>query len=567
MIVFCLIMQYKYNNLSFNMFSKKNLINLSIILFFFTYFVIGLNIFKDYGISTDEPFQRTSGQYWYLWIIENFFPNYENISYLSQNFKNMEWSKDMERGSYVSYGVFFDIICAILEDFFKINDTQNIYFLRHFLNFFFFFLSSIFFFKIINLRFKNNFLALVATILYVASPRIFAESFYNCKDIIFMSLVVPALFYGLKSLKNYKVKNIIFFSIFSAIATDVRILGIFLIILFLFFFFIEYLENKKFLKEKIKTLTILVTSYLFFTYLFWPYLWADPIKNFYSTFNYFKNFDIWNYSVFYLGEFIKGSNLPWHYIFTWIGVTMPLNYLLLFFIGSLIVLSQFFSNFSKLDQNSENKLWNNNNQKFDFFIFAFLLIPPLTIIAFNSTLYGGWRHLYFIYPGIIYISSYAIYFLMNLSKRNYKYFLSFALLVSIIFNIKTLIDLHPFQNIFFNSLVKNKANDLFEVDYWGLGNSEAIKNILKNIKHNQKYSIRTASFTPLSYSKKIISEKKMDNLIFSRTVDLNQEFVFTNYIYEKSPRFQKKYKISNSYKKIYTLKKGGIIINEIYKKK
>jgi len=59
----------------------------------------------------------------------------------------------------------------------------------------------------------------------------------------------------------------------------------------------------------------------------------------------------------------------------------------------------------------------------------------------------------------------------------------------------------------------------------------------------------------------------MDYLIFSGTVDLNQEFVFTNYIYEKSPRFQKKYKISNSYKKIYTLKKGGIIINEIYKKK
>ena len=567
MIVFCLIMQYKYINLFFNMFSKKYLINLSIIIFFFTYFIIGLNIFKDYGISTDEPFQRTSGHYWYLWIIENFFPNYENFSYLSKNFKNMEWSKDMMDGSYVSYGVFFDIICAFLEDIFKIKNTQDIYFLRHFLNFLFFFLSSIFFFKLINLRFSNNFLALVATILYVVSPRIFAESFYNCKDVIFMSLVVPALFYALKSLKGYKIKDILFFSIFSAIATDVRILGIFLIILFLFFFFIEYLENKQFIKNKIKTLIILITTYFFFTYLFWPFLWTEPIKNFYLTFNYFKNFDIWNYSVFYLGEFIKGDNLPWHYIFTWIGVTMPINYLLLFIVGSVIVLVQFFNNFTRLDISSKNKLWNNSNQKLDFFIFAFLLIPPLAIIAFNSTIYGGWRHLYFIYPGIIYISSYAIYFLINLSKTNYKYFLSFTLLISIIFNIKTLIDLHPFQNIFFNSLVKNKANDLFEVDYWGLGNAEAMKSILKNIDYNQKYNIRTASFTPLSYSRKIINDKKINNLIFTGTVDLDQEFVFTNYIYEKSPKFQKKYIISNSYKKIYTLKKDGIIINEIYKKK
>ena len=41
---------------------------------------------------------------------------------------------------------------------------------------------------------------------------------------------------------------------------------------------------------------------------------------------------------------------------------------------------------------------------------------------------------------------------------------------------------HPYQNIYFNSLVKNKANKYFEIDYWGLANHEAIEFIIDDSK-------------------------------------------------------------------------------------
>ena len=50
------------------------------------------------------------------------------------------------------------------------------------------------------------------------------------------------------------------------------------------------------------------------------------------------------------------------------------------------------------------------------------------------------------------------------------------------------------------------------------------------------------------------------------TSNENQKFVFTNYTFESNPKFEKKYFIPENYDKIYSLKRGGIIINELFEK-
>ena len=50
------------------------------------------------------------------------------------------------------------------------------------------------------------------------------------------------------------------------------------------------------------------------------------------------------------------------------------------------------------------------------------------------------------------------------------------------------------------------------------------------------------------------------------TSNENQKFVFTNYTFESNPKFEKKYFIPKNYDKIYSLKRGGIIINELFEK-
>ena len=108
---------------------------------------------------------------------------------------------------------------------------------------------------------------------------------------------------------------------------------------------------------------------------------------------------------------------------------------------------------------------------------------------------------------------------------------------------------------------------MFVADYWGLGNAHSIIKILDNIDEFENASIRTASFTPLNYSRYIINHERIKNINFPGTAKLNSEYIFTNYVYEGNPKYKKKYFIPKNYEKFYTLKKGNIIINEIYKKK
>ena len=58
---------------------------------------------------------------------------------------------------------------------------------HHFTVFFLFFLALILFFKTIKLVFEDEKLALLGVLILYLSPRIFADSFFNSKDIVFLS--------------------------------------------------------------------------------------------------------------------------------------------------------------------------------------------------------------------------------------------------------------------------------------------------------------------------------------------------------------------------------------------
>ena len=552
-----------------NLIQKEKIINFLTILLFCFYFFVGINIYKDYGFSIDEPFQRTTGYYWYIWIINSFFENYSNLESLQNSFNKMEWSKEMLEGTFLEYGVFFDLLAVIIENQFNLKNYQDIYHAKHLLNFFFFFLSSICFFYLIKHRFKNIFLPLVGTVFYITTPRIFAESFYNCKDIILMCLTVFSIFFCLKVLKNYKIKNIILFSFFAALATSLRPMGIFIIFLFIIFFILESFEIKNFFIKKINLILTTIILYLIFTYLLWPFLWTDPINNFLVAFQSFKKFELGVSSSFYLGKYVNTSYLPWHYTFVWIAVSTPIIYSFFFLMASFNIAYNFVKNFLEININDySKKLWSNYNEKVDLFFLMFFLGPIFATIIFQSTLYNGWRHLYFIYPGLIYLIVYAINFLINLNVNKILKNAFFLIVIfTIISNIFNLLKFHPYQNVYFNYLVEKKANSLFEIDYWGLGNAQSIKKILNNTDDSEEVSIGEASFTPLAYSRYIINNKKINNVVFSGTTKNNQDYFITNYIYERNPKFIKKYSISKKYEKFFTLKRGNVIINEIYKKK
>lgn len=550
------------------MYKKLNnsIIKYFLFIFFISFVVVGYFIFKDYSIYIDDPFHRTAGYFWLIYILDTFSLNFEILQNLKSQIKDMEYYYDLVDGRLLYYGAIFDTLIAFFNNNFDYLNLGNPFHVKHFTNYIIFIISGIFYYNIILDRFKNKNLALLSSFIYFTSPRIFAESFYNSKDILFMSLTVMVIYYMIKLFQNFNFKNILLLSLLLAIAIQVRILGIYLLVLFLSFLFFSYLEKDFKIGNNLFKLFSFLIICPFLTVFFWPYLWSDPISNFIQIFITFSKYH-WAGEVLYLGSYVSGQSLPWHYIPVWVLITTPPLFLILFLHGFIKVLQKLGENILNLE--STNKFWNSQEEKKDFFFLFFLITPIFMIILLNSTLYGGWRHLYFIYPGLVYFMIFSAEIIFKMFKNKiYKTFVFTIFIVALITNIVNLIKLHPYQNIYFNFLVEKRANELFEIDYWGLGNAESLRQIIFDADKNKlnKVQVRTASFTPLNYTKLIMSESENERLILTGTKHLNQDYIFTNRVYERNPKFLKKYRIPDNYKKIFVLRRGNVVINEIYKK-
>ena len=158
-------------------------------LFFFIFFVLGSLIFNDYGISIDEDNSRLNGFVSLKYILEIFFPDYS--SGIDKILSVPKIDSYDEQGN----GVIFGVPMAFFELIFKIDDSRQYYLIRHFFNYLIFFISVYYFFVIIKTRYKSLISAILGAAFLIISPRIFAESFYNSKDVLFLSVYI----FGLKN--------------------------------------------------------------------------------------------------------------------------------------------------------------------------------------------------------------------------------------------------------------------------------------------------------------------------------------------------------------------------------
>ena len=118
----------------------------------------------------------------------------------------------------------------------------------------------------------------------------------------------------------------------------------------------------------------------------------------------------------------------------------------------------------------------------DFFIFLNFFIPIFFVITLNSTIYNGWRHLYFLYPFLIYLSIYGIKFLNTKKNINIFKIIFLLIIAQSMSNIVFIYKSHPVQNIYFNNISKTFVKGNLPIDYWGLGNKKTIDFLLTKKK-------------------------------------------------------------------------------------
>ena len=151
--------------------------------FVFTYFtlifLIGWSIISDYGVTLDDYIYYVNAENTFVYI-QQFF-----LSFFNDEIKLSDYREKLKEFPIV-YELFLVLVCKLL----KINDFQGIYLTAHKLNFLIFFSSLLIFFKFIKKRFESTLISILGISFLILSPRIFAEDFYNSRDIFFMCLFI-----------------------------------------------------------------------------------------------------------------------------------------------------------------------------------------------------------------------------------------------------------------------------------------------------------------------------------------------------------------------------------------
>lgn len=498
--------RFKLNNSS---------VNLLIYVFFIILIIIGINSYRDFGISLDEPVNRANGQIsanYIISILNNNFSFDNSYTSLNQNILHNYHDRD--------YGVAFDLPVYIIERLFNINSYNSQYTFRHLLTYLFF-LFGVFTFYLLIKNLYNPYYGFIAILIYVLNPRIFSESFYNIKDIIFMSIFAINLY----TLNNFFQKpnflNTLLHSFITAISIDIRIIAVMIPVITSFLFLINiYLKINSNQKRNLLYISLYLFLTTIFIIIFWPWLWESPLQNFLTAFKNMSKFR-WDGWILFNNHLYPAGQLPWYYLITWITITLPISHLFFFIIGVIVILKNNLFYFNEIKASS---LFILNNT------FLILFISPIfAVVLLKSIVYDGWRQFYFLYPLIVAISIYGFnQFYINFNKLFIiKYLICTISLIYLIYLVGWTYNFHPYSHVYFNYFAGKNWSKKYESDYWGLTNVEGLRKILE-FDSKKIINVMPLGHTALLESISFINDLNKDRLHIVESID-QADYVLYNY--------------------------------------
>ena len=435
---------------------KRPYIFFAILALYAGIFLVGISIYKDYGVSWDEPDQ--------IWV--------GNLNH------NLITRGDPEIYKYsVQYnGPFYE---NILYNLTGVVDSSTLILRRHLLTFITVFIGLLAYGVLVMYLFKKPWLVFCGVLFLILSPRIFADSFYNSKDIPFMVLFILSCLSQVWFLDSPSLLRAALHGLACAAAIATRVPALMLPLLTLTFMVLSVFFSKEEQKVKFKhyflpaLFLVLVCGGL--VVLFYPLLWSNTLQNFNMVLRVMGHYP-WEGSNFYLGRYYLATATPWSYIPVWIAITTPLLYLILALLGIGLAIK----NLAARVRYIKDLAFYRN----DLLVFSWTVFPWAAIVFMHSVVYNGWRHMYFIYPGLLLFSLRGLDYLSGinfLQVRIKKVILAVLVVAGLVAPLSFMITSHPFQNLYFNRLAGSSLNAVkqsVDLDYWGLSYRKGLEFIL-----------------------------------------------------------------------------------------
>ena len=445
-------------------------------------------LFRDFGITWDEPTQHQYGIYT-LQYYETFFRDKSALTYLD---------------AYL-YGGLFNLVAALFVEL----SSLGVYESRHLLNALVGVIGIIGTLKLAQLLAGYR-AALLAALLLFLEPSYFGHMFNNPKDIPFAVGYVWSLYYLLKSFEYLpKVPTGTMLKLGAAIGLTLAVrIGGLVVLGYLGLAIAGYCVFPAWFSLvtpgvvrpalKLKALSRYVVGVFVVCYvvmlIFWPWAQQDPLRRPIEALEYMSKFSIKDSGllarVLVGGEYLNAKDLPATYLPHYFAVKMPELILVGLILGAVMAIRYLWAGKAK-----GQKL---RTIQYIFLVFA-ALFPVFYVVWIKSILYDTMRHLLFIVPCLCAISGIALGKLSDILARDRKWRRIAAdafVAVLLLPQLGAIIQLHPHQYVYYNEFaggVKG-ADGRYEMDYWGNSYKEAVQLLVDYLKKNEGEKFRRSKY-------------------------------------------------------------------------
>ncbi|WP_028667981.1 ArnT family glycosyltransferase [Runella zeae] len=498
----------------------------AVVVFFLGYFLVGLLSFRDYGISFDELVNRGNAV-----VSAQYLTELAGIKAdASNNIPKLHQYRDKD------YGVVFELPLLLAEKALRLNTdnkSQALFYFRHFCTFLVFFVGVFFFFLTAYRWLKNTYVALVGTTFLILTPRIFAESFYNGKDVVCLAFFMIATYFLIEFVRYRRFWDGVWLAFFTAVSINMRPTGLILPVVAMGWLVIDGVQIPSLRRPILRLGAIQLGLVVVFTVALWPYLWENPIAHFGQVLQNMSKFRF-TFPVLFLGKSTPAPQLPRYYAMVYVLITTPIVYLLLWVVGGFRIIQNTLKDIRNIGLHREA------------ITFLGLSVGPFVAVALlHSVLYDGWRQLYFAYGAFMLVAMRGLVYLTD--EISLSRWLKTSLIVVTSFYILYIgwwmYQNHPYQNVYFNTLAPKPIASHFERDYWGLSYRQALEYIAAH--DNRPHLEVIANLKPGYLNQMMLSESAKKRIHCEhitpeerkqkKASELECDYFITEYRYAPSP--------------------------------
>ena len=422
--------------------------------------VAGAAVVDDYGVSLDVGFQRRIAA--------------ANLEYVlggddALSARNLHHAHDRY------YGAAFEAPLLLAERALGLGDSRTAHLFRHYVTHLFWLCGGFACFLLARRLFRSGPLALLAMLLFLLHPRLYAHAFFNSKDVPFLSMFMIALYLVHRAFEKDTVRAFVVLGMGTAVLTNLRIMGVMLFAAVLGMRALDLLHaaQRSERRRVLKTAAAFGAAWAATLYAISPYLWSDP-REFVEALRVLSEHPNTPWELFQ-GRLVRADALPWRYVPTWIAITTPPFTLLLGCVGVVGVAWRVAAH--------PGRALRNTPLRFECLATACLTAPPLAVAALDAHAFNGWRHLYFLHAPLALLAASgaapAAFARRGWARRG-AYAAAGVAAAGILI---AMARIHPLQNVYFNFLVDRTTPERLGtqhvLDYWETSGLDALRHLAR----------------------------------------------------------------------------------------